>query len=393
MISDKTVTAAHQEQFGQDATWISRAPGRVNLIGEHVDYNGGFVLPAAIDREIKLAATLNDTGKIRVYSMEFDETFECAANALPKPGAVKGWQAYLVAVLSLFEEKGATIPSISAVITGNVPLGAGLSSSAAFSVCIATFMNAISGLALSGREIALLAQQAERSAYVGVQCGIMDQFISALGEAGKALLIDCHTLESRLVSLEGNETGILVINSMKQRGLVDSEYNQRRAECSEALRLLNEWEGTNHPSLRHVPLDVFTRHESRMNDRIRRRARHAITENSRVMDFARAAETGNWPAAGDALYASHASLRDDYEVSCSELDFLSDLGRKIPGVHGCRMTGAGFGGCAVAVIDRSKSDEIIDAFSDGFSAKFGITPDIYKTIPSSGASAYQVTKS
>ncbi|MCC5878165.1 MAG: galactokinase [Candidatus Sumerlaeia bacterium] len=393
MISDDIVLSAHEDRFGKSAEWISRAPGRVNLIGEHVDYNGGFVLPAAIDREIKLAASTNGTGTIRVYSMEYGETFECPTDALPSPGEVEGWRAYLVAVMSLFRKRGADIPSFNAVITGDVPLGAGLSSSAAFSVCVATFLNAVTNMELAGRDIALLAQGAEQSRYVGVQCGIMDQFISALGESGKALLIDCHTLESRLVALEGNTTSILVINSMKRRGLVDSEYNQRRTECAEALRMLSARESTDYPSLRHVSVEIFERHATEMSDKIRRRARHAITENIRVLDFARAAESGEWQGAGDALYASHASLRDDYEVSCTELDFLSQISRKIPGVYGCRMTGAGFGGCAVALINTDLSGSIIEAFRSGFSAKFAVTPDIYKTIPSPGASAHRIAPS
>lgn len=390
MIDEGMLVNLHRDIHGSSPDWIARAPGRVNLIGEHVDYNGGFVLPAAIDREVRLVATGRGDQIIRVHSKEYNETFEFASDTLPTPGSVDGWQAYLVAVVSRFRERGLVIPGFDAVIAGDVPLGAGLSSSAAFSVCLATFLNALAGAGITPRDLALLAQEAEHCDYIGVKCGIMDQFISALGEEGTALLLDCHTLEYRHVSMDPSGAAIVIINSMKRRGLVDSEYNQRREECATALRLLSQWEGVEYPTLRHVPLEVFEKHATHLEDKTRRRARHGITENHRVMEFAEAAESGNWKRAGVALYESHASLRDDFEVSCRELDFLSAISEEISGVHGCRMTGAGFGGCAVALVEPDKADTAARQFQELFRAEFNVLPDVYQSIPGPGASARKV---
>lgn len=388
MISDSVITGIFEEKFATTPTLIARAPGRVNLIGEHTDYNGGFVLPAAIDREMKLAAAVAGE-TVRVWSEEFAELFEFSAATLPEPGAVEGWKAYFVAVLERFRARGHAVPGMMAAATGDVPLGAGLSSSAAFAVAIGTLVNQVCQAGLGPRDIALLAQEAEHSPYIGVQCGIMDQFISAMGEEGNALLIDCHSLDARLVPLDPAGARILILNSMKKRGLVDSEYNKRREECAAALKALSELEGTIYASLRHVPIEVFERHAAELPPEQRRRARHAITENIRVHTFAQEASAGRWKWAGEALTESHASLRDDYQVSCDELDFLAETAGTIDGVFGCRMTGAGFGGCAVALAEPHLAESAAQEFQRRFKEKFGVLPEVYLTRPGAGARVHR----
>lgn len=389
MIDESTITRIFEAKFATSPNLIARAPGRVNLIGEHTDYNGGFVLPAAIDREMKLAARVGGDS-VRVWSEEFGALYEFPSSALPEPGGVDGWRAYFVAVLARFRERGFRIPGMMVAATGDVPLGAGLSSSAAFAVAVATLVNHVCGAGLSPRDIAVLAQEAEHSAYIGVKCGIMDQFISAMGEEGNALLIDCHTLDAKLVPLDPTGATILIINSMKKRGLVDSEYNKRREECAAALKTLSELGGEDYPSLRHVPVEVFDRHADSLAEGPRRRARHAITENHRVETFAREASAGRWTEAGVALKGSHASLRDDYQVSCAELDFLAEAADTIDGVHGCRMTGAGFGGCAVALVVPEKANAAAAEFQRRFEKEFGVRPDVHLTRPGAGARVHYV---
>lgn len=379
-----------EQRFESTAHWLANAPGRVNLIGEHTDYNGGFVLPAAIDRRVWLAAARRDDALIEVYSVQFDQTCVIDPREALAAQPEAPWANYVVAVVDQFLRRGEQIPGLDIAVSGDVPLGAGLSSSAAIEVGTAWLLNHVTGAGLSRHEAALLAQAAEHSAFVGVKCGIMDQLASALGEEDSALLIDCHSLDYEAIPFDGERAVILIINSMKKRGLVDSEYNRRRHECETGLQLMRRLSGQDFPTIRHIPLDVFRRHESSLPQEPRRRLRHNLTENDRVLNFVKHLREGDMAEAGRLLGSSHASLRDDYEVSIPQLDMIVDIASKTPGVFGCRLTGAGFGGCCVALADPAHADSAIEAISGAYQKQCGIVPEIYISAPAAGVDIQMV---
>jgi len=368
--------------------WLAWAPGRVNLIGEHTDYNGGFVLPVAIDRGIGMAARVTGEERLRLWSMDYTAEWQCAAGEdLARLSAEPhGWHSYFVAVVDQFQRRGFGVPGLDVVIGGDVPSGAGLSSSAAYGVCAAVLLDAVLGSKIARRDLALMAQAAEHSPFVGVRCGIMDQFASALGARDHALFLDCHTMEHELVPFDSAGAALVIINTKKRRGLVESEYNRRRAECEEGLARLCQLAGQPFETLRHVTPDVFAAHEARLPEVVRRRVRHNVTENARVRAFVEGLRRGDWPVLGTLLYESHASLRDDFEVSCAELDAVVEMAGRCPGVHGCRMTGAGFGGCAVALVEPAAVSTVCSALARDYEALFGVTPDILVSAPAGGAS-------
>ncbi len=385
MITDASITQSFESAFKTQPTLIARAPGRINLIGEHTDYNGGFVLPAAIEYEIKMAARPADAEETRLHSVNYDEAFSYdPADALPRPEGVK-WYSYWLAVCEQFNLRGHHPPALDVAINGDVPLGAGLSSSAAFEVCAATLLNEVCGAGLSAKEIALLAQAAEHSDFVGVRCGIMDQFASALGADASALFLDCHTLDYETVPFDPDGAVIVVINSNKSRELRSSDFNRRRLECEEGLRLLCELSGDNYPTLRHVPQEIFDRHAAALPDITRKRVKHNLTENERVRQFVKALKASDWDTAGKALYQSHASLRDDYEVSCEQLDTIVDIARDSGLAYGCRMTGGGFGGCAVALVPLDNVDKFKALMASAYLKRTGLEATIYATRPVQGA--------
>ncbi len=385
MISSENVAKVFAEQFSRQPVWIARAPGRVNIIGEHTDYNGGFVLPCAINRDIVLVAAPCEERVLRLYSLNYGERFDIDLSrplALPKR---RGWYSYLLATAAQFVQRGFELPGLEVAIEGDVPLGSGLSSSAALEVGMATLLNHILEAGLSSVEVALLAQAAEHSPFVGVRCGIMDQFASALGSKDQAILLDCHTHEFEGVPLDGGAFEIVIIDSMKRRGLVDSAYNERREACEQGLEILRENSGVEYPSLRHVPREVFESCQVDLQEIICKRVRHNISENERVVCFAQLAREGNWEDAGRLLYESHASLRDNFEVSCIELDAIVDAAAKVPGVLGCRMTGAGFGGCAVAMVRPTQSENFINQMRTLLKKELGQEPIFYVTKAEAGA--------
>ncbi len=385
MIDERTILRTYRKRFGHEAQLLARAPGRVNLIGEHTDYNGGFVLPIAIDRDVAIAAAETRESTVRIYSVQFDETVEIPLSyegVVPLPGT---WASYVLGVMREFQLRGYTLPSLTAVIDGDVPLGAGLSSSAALEVATAALLDAMVAAGMDGRTLALLAQDAENGPCVGMQCGIMDQFISANARIGRALQLDCHSLQADYIRFAEDAPTVVILDSGRQRGLVDSEYNQRRAECTVALSALRTAGGEDFPTLRHVPADMLERHASSLDPIVARRARHAITENGRVHDFADAIQEGDWTRAGRRLLQSHASLRDDYQVSCPELDWIVEHAMQIDGVHGCRMTGAGFGGSAVALAEERAIPALSGTMADRYAAEFGRALTVYTTHPAPGA--------
>lgn len=351
----------------------ARAPGRVNLIGEHTDYNDGFVFPAAIDREVAVAVRRRDDRRVRLQSENFSQQDAFDLDAFERLAAspeAPGWGNYVRGVVRILLDAGYPLGGFEAAVAGNVPEGAGLSSSAAFEVAMLTALNALFGLGLSPKELARLAQRAENQ-FVGVACGIMDQVISALGERDHALLIDCRSLETRSVPLRLEERGvaIAILDSGMRRGLVDSKFNARRGECEDAVRRLKRLLGRDEiRALRDVSPLEFNAVARELPDDIRARARHVISENERVLRGVEALEEGNLAIFGKLMNQSHQSLKDDFNVSIPQLDLLASLAQKVPGVLGARMTGAGFGGCTVNLVEigalATFRDSVLSAYQE-----------------------------
>ncbi|MCG3198652.1 MAG: galactokinase [Candidatus Omnitrophica bacterium] len=381
------LVARFVEVFGRQPAWVSRAPGRVNLIGEHIDYNGGWVMPAAINREIVMLAAPSPTNALQLHSETFNQFIEWSANGLPKGPVSQGWPNYFLAVVEQLGLMGLHPPQLLVLIAGDIPPGAGLSSSAAFEVCAVRLLLASIGQELPGNQVALIAQAAEHSRWVGVRCGIMDQFISANAVKNHALVLNCGELNAWFAPLDPSLAAILIIHSTVPRELVKSAYNERREECESALSKLNQAVGAVHPYLVDFTLEQLSRHKSALSEVEFRRARHVLAEQARVEDCMGCLERGRMDRVGELLNASHASLRDDYEVSCPELDSIHEIAKEIPGVYGCRMTGAGFGGCAVALVSPDGADSIAAQIAVRFERKWEKRPWALRSPACAGAGA------
>ena len=371
------VIAAFSEQFGDVPTLLARAPGRVNVIGEHTDYNEGFVLPMAIDRAVWIALRPRDDARVALRSLDFRQTAVIDLHSLVHANG--GWAEYVRGVAWSLTQAGLS-PTVGwdGVVAGNVPRGAGLSSSAALELAAARAFAATNDLAWEPATMARVAQHAENE-WVGVKCGIMDQMISAAGREGHCLLIDCRSLETRAVPLPTG-TSVMILDTGTRRGLVDSAYNERRAQCEAAAAFFGV------RALRDVDVEAFERRAREIAPDMRRRARHVVTENARTLRAADALERGDAPELGWLMDESHRSLRDDFEVSRAELDTIVTLARANPGCHGARMTGAGFGGCAVALVEADAAAAIARDVSHRYMAAHGLTPAIYVTTAVEGAS-------
>ena len=380
--------AAFDEIFsGAAPAWVARAPGRVNLIGEHTDYNDGFVLPIAIDREVAIVARPAQGSLIRLHSVNYGDSGQFNPATVAPGQSVIGpdWLRYPAAVAWALRDAGHPVPAVEGVIYGDVPLGAGMSSSAAIEVAMAMLLTTASNRPISGPDLAKLCQRAENE-FVGVQCGIMDQFVSRLGARDHALLIDCRSLAYRLAPLTWPGARLLVCNSNVQRGLVDSEYNQRRAECAEAVRILAQ-RTPSVTALRDVTAEQLEQHKRALPPVVYRRARHVITENARALAAVEALARGDLATLGARLNASHDSLRDDYHVSCAELDALVDICRADPATYGARMTGGGFGGCMIALVAGAALERVEAAIQREYPARAGLQPTLYRVQVVDGATA------
>jgi len=375
------IAAEFQAHYGRAPRWIAAAPGRVNVIGEHTDYNDGFVLPMAIERYAIMAAdSSSSSSSFSIYDTHFKENATIDISAPVTKGQPK-WSNYIRGVLCGFQNRGVKIPALDVAFMSTVPLGGGLSSSAALEVCTATLMEAATGQTINPIEKALLAQKAEHD-FAGVPCGIMDQFISALGREGNLLLLDCRTRQTELVPMSDPSVALLVINTNVKHELSGGEYAERRAQCEEAARNLGV------KSLRDVTAGQLEQGKGKLSEVVYRRARHVIGEIERTVHAAEGIRGSNWPAVGNLMYASHASLRDDYEVSCRELDAIVEIAEDIGyrgGVYGCRMTGGGFGGCCVALVKTDSIDSITKRISVEYKTKTGIEATIFSSRPAAGA--------
>jgi galactokinase len=359
---------------------VVRAPGRVNLIGEHTDYNEGFVLPVAIDLEVRIALQPAQDGQVTLTSLDTGETGTFDAWAPPPPGS--GWIDYVAGVAWSMAEAGLPVRGFAGVLSSSVPIGAGLSSSAALELASAWALSGGEAPPVAPMEVARLAQRAE-NVHVGVRCGLMDQFASACGEAGHALLLDCRSLEWRAVRLP-EDLALVVIHTGVPRALGSSAYNERRAACERAVAVIAEREpGVR--SLRDVDEAMLARIAGRLDDQAFRRASHVVAENGRVLAAVTALEGGDHAALGPLFAQSHASLRDLYEVSSPELDALVGIATDVPGVVGSRMTGAGFGGCTVTLARRDAVEALRERVQQEYPAATGRTPTIWTTSAADGA--------
>jgi galactokinase len=377
-----TVESAFRDTFARRPSFTVQAPGRVNLIGEHTDYNDGFVLPVAIDRNVLISGDRRLDRKVVIRSLDFAQTTTFDLDEI-EPDPAAPWSNYIRGVAGELRQLGLELSGLDAIVTGDVPIGSGLSSSAAIEVASAYAFLHASQVQLDPVEIARLCQRAENR-FVGVNCGIMDQFISTLGRTEHALLIDCRDLSYRAIPFGGPPVRILVADTGVRRGLVDSEYNARRSECEEAVRIIRQA----HPevrALRDVSLPVLDRHHSDLPEVVFRRARHVVSENERVTKAASALFAGDLEVFGQLMVASHASLRDDYEVSCSELDAMVDAALGLGGVIGSRMTGAGFGGCTVSLVEAHAVDRIASELASAYQARTGRPAIVYACFAESGA--------
>ncbi len=374
-----TAQAAFLAAFGSTPSLAVQAPGRVNLIGEHTDYNDGFVLPCAIDYRTVICGSPRHDGQVRVVAADYGgERDEFALDAPIGPCHDRLWANYVRGVVLYLREAGHAIGGADLAISGNVPQGAGLSSSASLEVATGQFFSARSGLAIAPTELALIGQRAENR-FVGCNCGIMDQLISAQGKAGHALLIDCRSLATQSVAMpEG--IAVVIINSNVQRGLVGSEYNTRRLQCEAAARFFGV------KALRDVDGATYTAKAGGLDPLIARRARHIISDSQRALDLAAALPGGDMPRIGQLMADSHASMRDDFAITCPQVDALVDIVKEVIGDQGgVRMTGGGFGGCVVSLVPHELVDPVRAAVSERYPAATGLHGSIYVCHPSAGA--------
>ncbi len=352
---------------------IHKAPGRINLIGGHTDYNDGYVLPTPIDRYIWVAAAPRRDSKIRIHAINFNDSIQFNVGSI-KYNQQHKWANYLIGVVNVLKDNGFTLEGADIVITGNVPLGAGLGSSAALEVASIRAFQAINQIEIDPVEAAYIGKQAENE-FVGVHCGIMDQFVSSLGEHGRALFIDCRTNYHKLIDLCPDYV-LLIVNTMKNRELTDSDYNVRKSQCVEAVKLLQCYD-SDIKALRDVNPDLLTKYWSKLPDDIRKRARHVVTENKRVLEAMESICEGKAEEFGDLMYDSHESLRYDYDVSCRELDVLVDATLDMKCVAGARMTGAGFGGCTVNLVRKEYVDKFVEKIKDLYFRKTAKNAEVY----------------
>ncbi|CAG1016946.1 galactokinase [Anaerolineales bacterium] len=366
--------------FNAKPEFVVRAPGRVNLIGEHTDYNDGFVLPMAIDRAVWIALTPRTDSTVRIRSLDLgvDSVFD-----LRSLTQGEGWIEYIKGVAYELQRDGYQLRGFDAVMTGDVPRGAGLSSSAAVELATARAFASVSGFEWNAARMARISQKAENE-WVGVNCGIMDQMASAASREGYALFLDCRTLEYQHAPLPKN-TAVVILDTSTRRGLVDSAYNERRSQCEEAAR----WFGTK--ALRDVSVDDLKKGDG-LSEVVMKRARHIVTENARVLKAVEAMTSGNVKRLGELFNASHASLRDDFEVTNEALNQIVECAQDQSPCYGARMTGAGFGGCAVALVEGKNAHEFADVVSTAYKKKSGLDASIYVCKASAGAGVIEVFK-
>jgi len=371
-----------RRQFGGEPK-VYRAPGRVNIIGEHTDYNDGFVLPAALELATYAAISARDDRTLRVRSLLMDETVSFSLDeTAPKPR--KHWSDYVHGVAVVFQGAGHRLAGADVMIWSDVPLGAGLSSSAALEVATGYALLTNTGLEVDLTRLALACQRAENE-FVGMRCGIMDQFIACHGATGHALLIDCRSLDRRLVPVDP-KARLMICNTGIHHEHAAGEYNMRRRDCEEGVRRLSKaLPGIT--ALRDVSADQLERHADLLTPLVHRRCRHIVTENARTVRAADALEAGDLALVGRLMNESHVSMRDDFEISCREVDIMVELNAAVEGVYGARMTGGGFGGCTISLVDADAVEDFTHRVADGYRAATTVEPQIFSCSPGAGVGA------
>jgi galactokinase len=382
------LTSRFRERFGTSPR-IFRAPGRVNLIGEHTDYNDGFVMPMTIGFYTWVAAAKREDRLLEVYSGHFDEKNTLSLDALSGPPR-KHWSDFIRGVAAKLQAAGHKLPGANLFIHGEVPLGAGLSSSASLEISIALALTSLCKIAVPRLELVKLCQAAEHE-YVGTRCGIMDQFVAGFGASGHALLLDCRSLEYQLLPIPP-DLRLVVCNSMVRHELASGEYNRRRADCEAGVELLRS-SIAGIRALRDVTVANLEEYKSVLPETVYRRCRHVVSENQRVLAAAKALQSQDPRGFGQLMYESHASLRSDYEVSCRELDLLVDLASSRRGAYGARMTGGGFGGCTVNLVRADCASLFQTDMAQKYEEAIGIAPEIYICEPAQGAQPWPVERS
>jgi galactokinase len=386
MTSLQKLAAETAQQFakayGRPPRWIVAAPGRVNVIGEHTDYNDGFVLPMAIEHYAVMAADRPADGG-SVFQIRDASGVEPVLVDLSAPvtTGLPKWGNYPRGVIAGFLELGLNPGGLDVLLHSTVPLGGGLSSSAALEVATATLIETVAGKKIDPVEKALLCQKAENE-FAGVPCGIMDQFISVMGRANHLLLLDCRSRKTELVPMSDAAVSLIIINTNVRHELTGGGYGQRRLQCEEAAKILGV------PALRDATAEMLERVKDKMDETVFRRARHVIGEIERTVHAAEGVRASNWPGVGQLMYASHDSLRDDYEVSCKELDVVVEIAETIGvkgGIYGCRMTGGGFGGCAVALVKTELVEAISEQIAADYKKQTKIEATIFVSRPAAGA--------
>jgi galactokinase len=366
--------------FGLQPTIFS-APGRVNLIGEHTDYNDGFVMPCAIGLRTRVSIFPRLQRKLLIQSREFPQFFEFDLDDLPQH-ATGAWYDYVLGIAVALQHAGHALKGAKLLVQSEIPIGAGLSSSAAIEVASALALICLNGAVFSLPEVAKLCQHTE-NAFIGARVGIMDQFVSCLGRAGHALLLDCRSLEFELIPIPDG-VRMVVCNTMVKHQHASGEYNRRREECEEGVRILAKWY-PNIRALRDLSFDQLVEHSKDLPEKIYKRCRHVVEENERVRDGARHLRAGDLNGFGERMRESHRSLRDLYEVSCRELDIMVDVAEGLPGYYGGRMTGGGFGGSTINLVEAADAESFADQISSRYQKATGIEPAVYVCSAADGA--------
>ncbi len=372
---------AFKTQFGIPPVHVASAPGRVNLIGEHTDYNNGYVFPVAINRRTIVAASLRNDEKIRMHTHNFNSSVEIDLASLQRTKE-KSWSNYIKGVASVLLENGTELQGADILINSDIPNGAGLSSSAALEMATAYALLALNNITMPPLDIINVCHNAEFE-FVGVHCGIMDQFISCMGKKDHALFLDCESLKYEHVRIPAG-CSLIVCDTKVKRKLASSEYNIRRQQCSEGAHLLS-YVVPSVKTLRDISVKQFEQHKGKLGDIILKRCRHVIYENERVQHSVAALKRNDLPEFGKLMYQSHMSLKNDYEVSCAELDAVVDICAEVDGVYGARMTGAGFGGAAICLVDKQQAEEVVKRLAREYPQKTGHAPAIQVCTVEDGA--------
>jgi len=379
-MTKEEIIALFREKFDEKTPKVYTAPGRINLIGEHTDYNGSFVFPGAVDKGITAAIRLNGTNKVRAYALDLDEYSEFGFNEedIPK----EGWAKYIFGVCREIIKRGGKIEGFDTVFSGNVPLGAGMSSSAALECTYAYALNDMLNLGIDKFELAKIGQATEHN-YVGVKCGIMDQFISLFGKKGHLVRLDCKTMEYEYFPFDPQGYRLVLLDTQVKHELASSAYNKRRESCERVVAAIRK----NHPEvefLRDANMDMLNEVKNDISEEDYKRAKYVIEETQRVLDVSEALKKGDYETVGKKMYETHEGMSKLYEVSCEELDFLNDIAKKC-GVTGSRVMGGGFGGCTINLVKDELHDKFIEDAKAQFKTKYGYEPKVYDVVISDGA--------